>query len=90
MVRRRETIGRATVRTNRDAAGLRDQLEGTTRALERLRASGASLDDDMIRLTRSLQAQRTGIEGMAHGRMATVIRLAGLVSKAARVAFLWR
>jgi len=90
MVRRRETFGRATVRTSRDAADLRDQLDRTTRALERMRANGASLDDDMIRLTKSLQAQRAGIEGMTHGRMARVIRLAGLVSKAAQVAFLWR
>jgi len=90
MVRRRETIGRATVRTSRDAADLRDQLERTTRALEQMRANGASLDDGMIKLTKSLQAQRTGIERMTHGRLATVIRFAGLVSKAAQVAFLWR
>lgn len=59
-------------------------------ALERMRGSGASLDDDLSRLTKSLRTQRAGIEGMARGRVATTIRLARLVSKAAQVAFLWR
>jgi hypothetical protein len=90
MVRRRESIGRAAVRTSRDSADTRDQMQQASTALERVRGEGASWDADMIRLTNTLRAQRAGIDGMTHGRVARLIRLAGLVSKAAQVAFLWR
>jgi hypothetical protein len=90
LVRRREPIGHAEVQASRVAAETRDRLERTIVAMERMRVDGASWDDDMQRVTRSLEAQRAGIEGMAHGRLAGFIRMAHLVSKAAQFAFLWR
>lgn len=90
LARRREVIGRAAVRISRDAADARDRMARTTTTVERMRVDGMSWDQDMDRLTNSLRAQRQSIERMTQGRLAKVIRLAGVVSKAARVAFLWR
>ncbi len=90
LVRRRELIGHAEVQASRVAAEARDRLERTIVAMERMRVDGASWGDDMQRLTRSLEAQRAGIEGMTHGRLAGFVRMAHLVSKAAQFAFLWR
>jgi hypothetical protein len=90
LMRRREIIGHAEVQTSRVAADARDRMEHTTVALQRLRLDGLAWDDDIRRLTRSLEAQRAGIEGVARGRLARIIRLAHLVSKAAQFAILWR
>lgn len=90
LVHRRDVIGRTSVRVSRESADLRDRVEHVTAALEQMRVDGTSWDDDMRRLAGSLRTQREGIERMTQGRLATFIRLARLVSKAAQVAFLWR
>ena len=90
MVERREAMGRTAVRMSRDAAGLRERMVHTATAVERMRSDGAHWDEDIGRLTEALRAQRKGIEQVTHGRLAMVIRMAGVVSKAARFAFLWR
>jgi hypothetical protein len=58
--------------------------------VEGMRVEGASLERDIVRLTDSLREQREGIERVTRGRLATVIRVAGVMSKAARFALLWR
>jgi hypothetical protein len=90
LVHRRDVIGRTSVRVSRESADLRDRVEHVTAALEQMRVDGTSWDDDMRRLAGSLRTQREGIERMTQGRLATFIRLARLVSKAAQFAFLWR
>jgi hypothetical protein len=90
LVQRRESIARTSVRISRESADVRDRVEHVTAALEQMRVDGTSWDADMRGLTGVLQVQREGIERMTQGRLATFIRLARLVSKAAQFAFLWR
>ena len=90
LVRRREAIGRSSVRVSRESADLRDRLERATIALGQMRDDGTTRDQDMQRLTESLRRQRSSIDRMTQGRLASFIRLARMVSKAAQFAFLWR
>jgi hypothetical protein len=90
LVERRAAMARAAGRTSRDAADMRARMEHTITTVERIRGDGASWDADIGRLTDSLRAQREGIERVTRGRLATLIRMASMVSKAARFAFLWR
>ena len=90
LVRRREAIGQSSVRVSRESAELRDQIERTTLALGQMRNDSASWDHEMVRLTGSLRTQRESIDRMTQGRLASVIRVARMVSKAAQFAFLWR
>ncbi len=88
--RGRDAIGRSAVGISRDAADARDMMERVTTSLEQVRVDGSGWQDDMQRLTESLRMQRDGIERMSRGRLASTIRLARMVSKAAQFAFLWR
>jgi len=89
-VRRRETIGRAAVSISRESADARDMMEHVTASLEQMRVDASGWDEDMHRLAASLRTQRDGIERMTQGRLASFIRLARVVGKAAQFAFLWR
>ncbi len=90
LVRRREAIDEASARVRRESADARDRLERATIALTQMRTQGTTWDDEMQRLTESLRTQRVSIERMTQGRLASFIRLARMVSKAAQFAFLWR
>ena len=90
LVRRREELGHAEVRVSHAAADARDGVERVGAAVGRLRVERAAWDDEMRRLTDALRTQRRNIEGMTRGRLARIIRVAHLVSKAAQFAFLWR
>jgi hypothetical protein len=90
LAQRRVDLIRVAGQVRRDATGLRAQMGHTIETVERMRADGASLGQDMGRLTDSLRVQRRGIERVTRGRLATVIRMADVISKAARFAFLWR
>jgi len=90
LVQRREAVERSAVRVSRESAELRDRMEHVTRSLERMRVDGTSWERDMQRWTGSLREQRASIERMTQGRLASIIRMARVVSKAAQVAFLWR
>jgi hypothetical protein len=90
LVQQRAESIRAADQARRDAAALRVQMEHTRATVERMRIDGATWDRDIGRLTDSLRAQRNGIEQVTRGRLATVIRMAGVMSKAARFALLWR
>ncbi len=87
---RREELGHAEIRVSHAAAAARDDVERVRATVDRMREERASWDDEMRRLTHTLREQRTTIEGMTRGRLARIIRMAHLVSKAAQFAFLWR
>ena len=90
LARQRTAMAMTGDQTRRDAPGLRARMEHTTVTVERMRADGASWDADIGRLTDSLHAQREGIERLTRGRLAMAIRMASILSKAARFAILWR
>jgi len=90
LVRQREAFGQSSVRVSRESAVLRDRIERTTMALGQIRNDGMAWDQEMQRLTESLRTQRESIDRMTQGRLASVIRVARMVSKAAQFAFLWR
>jgi leucyl aminopeptidase (aminopeptidase T) len=87
---RREELGHAEVEVSHVAADARDGMARVVVAAERMREEEASWDDELRRLTHVLQEQRANIEGMTRGRLARIIRVAHMVSKAAQFAFLWR
>ena len=86
----RHEIARTATRTSRNAADIRERLAGSVDAMDRLRMQGELLDDRTMALVAWLGERRRGMERITQGRLATVIGLASLASKAARVAFLWR
>ena len=89
-VHRREAIGRAAVSISHESADARDRMEHVTTSLEQMRVDASGWDEEMHRLAASLRTQRDGIERMTQGRLASIIRLARVVGKAAQFAFLWR
>lgn len=90
LMRRRDALGRANGSVRRVCADVRDRSAGTAASAERMRRDGESWDVDMSRLSQSLREQRPAIERLTHGRLAMGARVAGLISKAAQIAFLWR
>ncbi len=90
LTRRREEMGHAEVQASHTAADVRDGAERVVAVVERIRDERASWEDEMRLVTHALRGQRTNIEGMTSGRLARIIRMAHLASKAAQFAFLWR
>ncbi len=90
LAQRHVALARATEETRREAAAIRTAAEHSIAMVEGMRVEGASRERDIVRLTDALREQREGIERVTHGRLATVIRVASVMSKAARFALLWR
>jgi hypothetical protein len=74
----------------RDAPGLRLRIDHATVRVDRLREEWAASDQAVTDMTESLVSLRGALEGLTRGRLAILIRGAGIVSKAAQVALLWR
>jgi hypothetical protein len=86
--RRRLHEQTATVR--RDGPALRARIDQASSRVGRLREQWAATDDAMTGMTGTLGSMRGSLEGLTRGRLAMLIRGAGIVSKAAQVALLWR
>jgi hypothetical protein len=86
----RDGLARATVALRREGPSLRDRMAATTRRLDLLRVRWVATDQAMAGLTASLGSVRGSLERVTQGRLATVIRGAGIVSKVAQFALLWR
>ena len=74
----------------RDAPGLRMRIERATDRVDRLREEWAATDQAVTDLADTLVSARDTLEGLTRGRLALLIRGAGIVSKAAQLALLWR
>ena len=85
--------GRVTALTSdlrRDAPGVRARIEQSAIRVDRLREQWAATDQAVTDLTGSLTSLRGSLQRLTRGRLAMLIRGAGIVSKAAQVALLWR
>ena len=76
--------------TRRDAPELRMRIERAAGRVDRLREEWVATDQAVTDLTGTLTSMRGSLEGLTRGRLALLIRGAGIVSKAAQVALLWR
>ena len=74
----------------RDAPGLRMRIEGATDRVDRLREQWAATDQAVTDVADTLASARGSLEGLTRGRLALLIRGAGIVSKTAQLALLWR
>ena len=74
----------------REAPALRTRIEGATTRIDRLREEWAATDQAVTDMTVTLASMRGSIQQLSRGRLATLIRGAGIVSKAAQLALLWR
>jgi hypothetical protein len=74
----------------RDAPGLRVRIERAADRVDRLRQQWAATDQAVTDVADTLASARGSLEGLTRGRLALFVRGAGIVSKAAQVALLWR
>lgn len=89
-VRARVRIERAMVVVGEDAARFRHRIEAAAGQLDALRARWVATEGATSRATTSLASARRSLEGITKGRLAMLIRGAGIVSKVAQFALLWR
>jgi hypothetical protein len=96
-IRFRIAASRATLRmrtqasdVRRDAPELRLRIERAAGGVDRLREEWRATDQAVTDMTGTLASVRGSLEGLTRGRLALLIRGAGIVSKAAQVALLWR
>lgn len=85
-----ERLGRATPAIRQDAARVRATLTMASDRLDRVGAQWRAGDAAMSGVTVSMAALRGSLERFTRGRLATLIRGAGVVSKVAQFALLWR
>lgn len=69
---------------------LRRRLSVTGDQADRLVARAEATDRRMVAAIGSMTSLRHSLEGLTQGRLATLIRGAGIVSKVAQFALLWR
>lgn len=87
-VRDRMLMAEAALR--RDVPVLRGHMDVVTARVDVLRTQWAASDVAVVDMTDSLASIRGSLEGLTRGRLAALIRGAGIVSKMAQVALLWR
>lgn len=73
-----------------EGPALRARIHEATSRVERIREEWAAADQSVTDVTATLASMRGSLERLTRGRLATLIRGAGLVSKAAQLALLWR
>jgi hypothetical protein len=86
----RQRVTELTIAVRRDAPGTRARIEQSASRVDRLREQWAATDEAVTDVTDSLISLRGSLERLTKGRLAMLIRGAGIVSKAAQVALLWR
>ncbi len=86
----RERLDAQTTRLRHDGPVLRAQVEQARVRVDRLREEWAATDEAVTDMTATLASVRGSLEGLTRGRLAMLIRGAGIVSKAAQLALLWR
>jgi hypothetical protein len=79
-----------TSSVHREAPIARLRLAQAGERVDQLRRRWAAGDRAMGKLSRSLVAARASIERITRGRLAGVVRGAGLLSRTAQLAWLWR
>jgi hypothetical protein len=89
-IRARDRVTVMTSDVRRNAPGVRARIELSASRVDRLREQWAATDQAVTDLTGSLTSLRGSLERLTRGRLAMLIRGAGIVSKAAQVALLWR
>jgi hypothetical protein len=88
--RARTRLTEASSVVRQDAPRVRERLELATGRIDRLREVWVASDQATTDLTGSLASARRSLEGLTQGRLAVLIRGAGIVSKVAQFALLWR
>jgi hypothetical protein len=88
LARRHMTEQVSTLR--HDVPGLRARIDHAASRVDRLREEWAATDQAVTDMTVTLASMRGSLERLTRGRLAMLIRGAGLVSKAAQLALLWR
>lgn len=86
----RERFVQTTAALRRDGPRVRHLLARIEADLDRVQRQDAAMDRRLVGMTSSLVPIRQSIEGITRGRLAVLIRGAGVVSKAAQFALLWR
>ena len=66
------------------------RIERATDRVDRLREEWAATDQAVTDVADTLASARGSLEGLTRGRLALLIRGAGIVSKTAQLALLWR
>ncbi len=74
----------------REAPRVRLLLGRLDADVERIRRQDAAMDARLVGMSASLLTIRRTIEGVTQGRLATFIRGAGILSRVAQFALLWR
>jgi Spy/CpxP family protein refolding chaperone len=88
--RTRHRLHAQTTMVRHDGPVLRARIERASSRIDRLREQWAATEDAMTSMTGTLASMRGSLEGLTRGRLAMLMRGAGIVSKAAQVALLWR
>jgi hypothetical protein len=88
--RARERLVAASSVVRQDAPRVRERLALATGRIDRLREVWVASDQATMDLTGSLASARRSLVGLTQGRLAVLIRGAGIVSKVAQFALLWR
>lgn len=88
--RARHRLELTTSTLRRDGPRVRRRLAASTARLESMRLRWSASDLVMTGVGKSLASVRESLERLTRGRLATLIRGAGMVSKVAQFALLWR
>lgn len=86
----RRGLARTTGRVAQELPRVRRLLEDMEVDLVRLRQQDVEMDRRLSAATDTLVPVRRAIEGVTRGRLAVLIRGAGMLSRAAQFALLWR
>ncbi|MFN8519275.1 MAG: hypothetical protein U0667_07785 [Chloroflexota bacterium] len=86
----RVRLDRATTSLREDAPRLRGRLEAAVGHLQTVGDRWVATDRAMADMTTSLATLRGSLERITQGRLAMLIRGAGIASKVAQFALLWR
>ena len=86
----RRELTEATARVGRELPRVRALLGSMEADLVRLRRQDAEMDRRLVSMTESLVPIRRTIESITRGRLALLIRGAGVVARAAQFTLLWR
>ena len=88
--RARQQLAAAAAVVRTDSPRLRARLEATTVRMGQLEERWSAADRAVSDMTGSLASMRGTLESLTQGRLAMLIRGAGIVSKVAQFALLWR
>ncbi len=88
VARARMTAQASTLR--REGPARRARIEEAAARVDRLRDEWAATDQAVSDMTDTLAAVRGSLERLTQGRLAMLIRGAGVASKAAQLVLLWR